>query len=304
MYNSQIVMATYNGQQFIDQQIASIIDQADRHQIIIHDDGSHDETMSILLNWSIKDTRVKILQTPPKGSAVANFSYLLQESESQYIFCADQDDVWHADKLSIMTKWMKFYEGVYGNDVPLLLHSDLELIDEGGRKYASSYWEYQNLDPENSRYFERNLAQNSVTGCSMLMNRALLDLALPIPEQAIMHDAWLALVASAFGHVIPIYKPLVSYRQHNSNTVGAKRFDYKHIYRRIIDYKKFFEQKEDLFYQALAFSLKFPNTTQSHIAQEFVKIRDADYIEKIRIIRKYNFYKIGLLRNLVWVYGP
>lgn len=217
----EVLLATFNGASFLQAQINSIFSQAwPNVSIIAGDDGSTDETMTILKDWERVTARMRVLHSQPQAGAMQNFARLIQESSASYVAFSDQDDVWDPDKLSITMERMLQEEERRGTDTPILVYTDLRLVDSGGQLLSPSLWQKARVRPQVAT-FSKMLAQNLVTGCSMLANRALLDLACPIPPQAIMHDYWLALVASAFGAAIPISQALVSYRQHATNLVGV-----------------------------------------------------------------------------------
>lgn len=217
----EVLLATFNGASFLPAQINSIFAQTwPNISVIAADDGSTDETVRILRAEERANARMHVLHSQPQGGAMRNFTRLIQESSASYIAFSDQDDVWDPDKLSITMARMLEEEDRRGTDSPILVYTDLRLIDSGSRLLSPSLWQKARVRPQVAS-FSNMLAQNLVTGCSMLVNRALLDLACPIPPQAIMHDYWLALVASAFGAAIPISQALVSYRQHATNLIGA-----------------------------------------------------------------------------------
>ena len=112
-----------------------------------------------------------------------------------------------------------------------MLHTDLAVVDRQLQPLAASFWAMQDQDPVAARHLRRNLVGNCAAGCTILINRALRDRAVPIPPAAIMHDWWLMLVASAFGHVIQLPLPMVLYRQHGRNALGAQRWDLSRIIR-------------------------------------------------------------------------
>jgi hypothetical protein len=121
---------------------------------------------------------------------------------------------------------MRDLEQRHGTAAPLLVDTDLEVVDEHLRVLADSFWRFSRIHPERITRLSRLLMQNFVTGCTMMVNRPLLTLALPIPVGAVMHDWWLALVAIRFGHARPIPKATVLYRQHGRNEVGADRWSF------------------------------------------------------------------------------
>jgi len=143
--------------------------------------------------------------------------------ERAYLMFCDQDDRWFPDKMAIEVEVMLRLESAVGEYRPVLVHSDLRVVTEQEDSIAESFVRYQGLEIERNR-FANLVFSNLVTGCTALINEALALRARPVPEDAIMHDWWLALVASAFGHVGFIDQPLVHYRQHGRNTIGAKQF--------------------------------------------------------------------------------
>jgi rhamnosyltransferase len=223
-----IVLATYNGAGFLSQQIDSVVRQSVKDwTLLIRDDGSSDQTLQIIRDYSERDARIVVLPMAgvAAGSALANFSHLLNDAHARggdYFFCCDQDDLWEPDKIEKVLERLQVLEGP--DRSPLLVHHDLAVVSECLRPIASSFVELMQLRPSNENNPQRLISRNEVTGCAMACNRALLDMALPIPEKAVMHDWWLALCAGFFGRLEFIPEQLVQYRQHENNTIGAKSF--------------------------------------------------------------------------------
>jgi hypothetical protein len=151
---------------------------------------------------------------------MANVNCLLRATKAPYVALADQDDFWFPQKLEKSLKRLQQMEDQCGVETPLLVHSDLQLVDKDGTPLGYSYLKRQRLDPLRTESVDLALT-NVVTGCTVLLNRGLLEKALPIPFQALMHDWWLALVASAFGRIEFLSHSTVQYRQHGANLVGA-----------------------------------------------------------------------------------
>ncbi len=213
-----IVMATYNGAQWLDEQLASIQSQSyDNWVLMVSDDGSEDETLAILEQVVVQDERVQLLPSR-NGTAghVSNFEYLLTEAtacEAEYVFLADQDDVWEPQKLQTLLRLAQIQ-----GEQPLLVFSDMELIDSNG-KLLGSYM--QTIGYNGKLEPAELLRQNFIAGCSVLVNKKLLALALPFPETLKNHDWWLGLCAAATGSLQYCPEKLVRYRQHCENTIGA-----------------------------------------------------------------------------------
>ena len=219
-----IVLATYNGQRYVRQQLDSLLNQSVRNvRILIGDDGSSDGTLGLLTQYAETfSDRVALLPTKGRcGGASANFSRLLLATDAPYVFLCDQDDVWDEGKVAVSLKCIRDLEDQFGTDVPMLVHTDLRVVDQNLVTLSASFFKFQHLDAQ-AASLKQLLVQNMVTGCAVVVNRALLNKALPVPADAIMHDWWLALVAAAFGKIGFVDRATMSYRQHGSNTVGAK----------------------------------------------------------------------------------
>ena len=147
------------------------------------------------------------------------------------MFC-DQDDVWLTGKITDTLASMNEAENNWSTNIPILVHTDLTVTDGSLNLIAGSLWKYQHIDP---RFDSINhlLVQNTVTGCSMMVNRATLDYINGIPRNAIMHDWWIALICSVFGKIVSINEPTLSYRQHDMNDTGAKNWNFNYIIKKI-----------------------------------------------------------------------
>ena len=226
-----IALATYNGERFLPELISSLEDQSFREwNLIARDDGSTDSTRSILEERAANDRRFVIVRDPERQLGPSlNFGRVMHTAltdGARYLALADQDDVWHCEKLARQLRQVKDAEAEFGADTPILAHSDLSVVDE----------QLENLNPsfmKSSRRFRNPtnplatlLAHNFVIGCSVVINRSLLELATPVPNEAYMHDWWLALCAAAAGRLVYLDEPLVNYRQHENNSIGAGRSSY------------------------------------------------------------------------------
>lgn len=222
-------MTTFNGEKYLSEQIESIVSQTfENWTLLIRDDGSIDDTLSIIKKYLALDKRLELLidDKGSSGSAANNFNLLCLEALKRgydYYFFSDQDDVWVKDKVNIFLNQMIDFEGDK-KPQPVLMYSDLFVVDENNTTIHNSFMDYQSFKNEQKEPLKTLLVQNYVTGCAVLVNQHLLSLACPFPKEIIMHDWWLALCTSAVGKIHYINKPLVSYRQHSSNTVGAAGF--------------------------------------------------------------------------------
>jgi len=144
----------------------------------------------------------------------------MQASTARYVSFADQDDVWLPDKLSSTKQAMDRLEAQWGELAPLLVFTDLKVVDDELRPLHESFWARMGIDPSRINRLSELLVQSVVTGCTALLNRPLLELALRMPEEALLHDRWIALLASTLGQSSIVRVPTVLYRQHGRNAVG------------------------------------------------------------------------------------
>lgn len=240
-----VLLPVYNGAAFLQAQIESVLDQtyAPVH-IICRDDGSKDTSLAVLKRLQVRaPERISVIEDSLGNlGASASFALLLSHAlshplgsgenssdQTPYFALCDQDDIWHAEKLAVCATRLAQLEAADPNK-PALVHSDLRVVTEDGATIAPSMARYQGLRTQDQA-FNAQLLSNTLTGCTSLFNRRLVEMSLPIPADAIMHDWWLSLVASAFGVRAYIDQALIDYRQHASNAIGAKAVESKPLSR-------------------------------------------------------------------------
>tara|TARA_Y100001978_G_C23674227_1_gene425483 strand:+ start:849 stop:1694 length:846 start_codon:yes stop_codon:yes gene_type:complete len=254
----QILLATYNGEEFLREQLDSIIKQEYKFwELLIHDDGSSDNTVSILNEYQ-KNYPKKIRLLIDKkifSSTSKNFFHLIKHrSKKANLYClCDQDDIWHKSKL-------KFIVEIYNSKSdkePLLIHSDLSLIDAKGNLLEKSHNKlinYQkNIITKNSALY-----YNPVPGCAMSINSALAD-NINYFQDMVMHDWWILLSAiNINAQIIYINFPIVKYRQHSLNFMGYKKTNILILIIRLLfkipnylnNVKKAYIQSKQFYYQS------------------------------------------------------
>lgn len=306
----EILMASYNGEKYIGEQIQSIIGQSctDWH-LTICDDSSKDKTLSVAREYMSRfpDKISVVSNRKNSGGASANFFNMLMEAKNaEYVMFADQDDVWLKDKIKLTLFAMKRMEKKYGRKTPVLIHSDLTVADEKLNPLSESMFRKQKLKGTEIS-FAKQLCQNSVTGCTVMINGALLKYVYKKPEKAIMHDWWLALIASAFGHIGFISTPLIQYRQHGGNQEGAKDFSSMKSTLEMAGKKDKIRHSLMLTYiQAQEFRDIYRgklNTVDKQTIDAYCEFPTAGKLKKIGSIIKYGFGKTGLNRKIgYWLY--
>ncbi len=222
-----ILMSTYNGERYLREQINSILAQTYQEwQLLVRDDGSSDGTLGILKEYAVAHPeRIRILRDGRKNlGAKGSFEQLLMEApDTDYYMFADQDDVWLPNKIAVSLAAAQDLERKHGQDMPIVVHTDLRVVDEELQEVHPSFWRYSNIRPEilDSDVHYLGIC-NAVTGCAMLFNLAAAELVLPFAFYAFMHDQWIAAkVLSIGGIVLPIDEATILYRQHRNNTLGA-----------------------------------------------------------------------------------
>jgi glycosyltransferase involved in cell wall biosynthesis len=221
--NIAILLATYNGDEYLKEQINSIISQTYKDwTLYIQDDGSTDNTLAIIDGYTQQHSNIQFLGQTKGLGAKGNFFSMLQQVNSKYYMFCDQDDVWVEDKILVEMERMEVEEHRHPNK-PVLVFTDLLVVDANLQTIAESFFTYAGIYPQFLTTFGELGASNLVTGCTMLINHVVKDVASRhSASTATMHDAWLALcTAKAHGILSCITTPLVLYRQHSSNALGA-----------------------------------------------------------------------------------
>lgn len=245
--------------------------------------------------------RIRILEPlSERAGACGNFSRLLRHSTAEYVAFSDQDDIWMPEKLAVGLEAMCRMEKKYGKATPLLIHSDLEVVDRNGKALAHSFWRRQRLDPVGGVRINRLLVQNVVTGSTILMNARLRDLSRSIPTGAIMHDWWIALIAAAFGRIAHLPCATVCYRQHTGNIFGSPGWGISRLCRRLAGPDQIRSSLLRTREQASDFLEQFDDLLtpeQKKMVHSYALLgREKFFARKIKIL-KYKFFKNGLIDN-------
>lgn len=300
-----ICMATYNGEEYVRDQIESICLQSYTDWILfIRDDNSTDNTQCILEEYEKKyEDKVIIIDNKELegGSAKRNFSVILNWVKDHYSFnyfmLSDQDDYWLSDKVEITIRRMKEIEEYYKG--PILIHTDLKVVDRNLDVLGDSFVAYRALNPS-IKDLSHLLVQNNITGCTMCWNsflNGILDLS---DEDVAMHDWWIALVASCFGKIVYVESPTILYRQHGNNTVGATKVNtVSFIINRLLGNAHVKETLLLSFKQAKAFLKQYElelTTSQVNILQRFIQMFQKPKLVKILTIVQYKFLKQGMVQ--------
>ena len=198
-----VCLATYNGEKYLREQLDSIICQlSETDEIIISDDGSNDNTLTILNQYD--DIRIKVFHNEGEHGVVPNFENALRYSSGDYIFLADQDDVWIAGKVAKCLCLLQKYD--------LVVHN-AEIVN--GSCESSGYDFFSIRDSKSG--FWTNLYKNRFVGCCMCFKREVLSYAIPFPPGILWHDMWIGLIAERHGLVYFEPTSLIKFRRHEDN---------------------------------------------------------------------------------------
>ena len=217
-----ILMATYNGETYLREQLDSLMSQTYRDwTLYIQDDFSTDSTLAIIKEYQECYSNIVLLDHDQKLGAMGNFVSMLEKVDADYFLFCDQDDVWLKDKVAMSLQKMEVLEEENPGK-PVVVFTDLKVVDASLGEISSSFWEYMKINPEKLSTFARLGARRLATGCTMCFNRLAKSVSLPVSANAYMHDAWVVLSVSKQGGIIKgISIPMVLYRQHASNVLGA-----------------------------------------------------------------------------------
>ena len=219
-----VLLTAYNGSKHLPALLDSLLCQTDPDfSVLLQDDGSEDETVSLLTDLCQKDPRFSFGSEQGRHlGAAGNFLSLVRQTDADYILMCDQDDLWEPEKIAVLKKAMSNLEAEYGMDTPLLVHSDCSLISEEGEPIGDSFFRHQGWSPK-AVTLPPLLVQNNVTGCTLIMNAPLRKLIASHAraKDLFMHDWFIALTAASFGKIRFVDQPLTRYRQHGDNAIGA-----------------------------------------------------------------------------------
>lgn len=217
-----ILLSTYNGERYIAEQLDSLLSQTNRDfTIYIRDDGSSDNTPSIIQSFQNKSSQIVIVESKENIGSKLSFLLLMKQIDSKlYMFC-DQDDVWMPDKIQLSVEQIQKIQNEYP-DKPIIVHTDLQLVDKNLKTIADSYWNFCHMPVDMSHRFELLCHFGDITGCAMIFNTKARDLTLSyaninLPKN-IYHDYLVALATSCNNGVIkPIHKTTIKFRRHGDN---------------------------------------------------------------------------------------
>ena len=293
-----ILMSTYNGQQFLAEQIRSIQDQSYTDwTLFIRDDGSSDNTKEILKDFERQDSRIHLIDSDKSDNlgVIKSFHKLVNHDRADYYFFSDQDDVWLPNKLELSLKEAQNYLA----DLPLMVYMDLKVVNQDLEIMTESMVKSQSHHANTELVQE--LTENTVTGGVAMINHALAEMWQET-DDILMHDWYLALLASAFGNLVFIDQPGELYRQHSDNVLGARTLSkrFKKWIRPHILFAVYWDLIKNSQKQARHL-LQMPlSQSNRELIEAFVTIMDKPMLDRFRILRKYGLRKNKAFHTLVF----
>lgn len=279
MEKVDILLATYNGEKYLQDQIESILNQTyTDFRLLISDDGSNDKTVEIINEYSKKDDRIVVFAQKENVGVVKNFEFLMKQVSSNYFMFSDQDDIWKKDKIEKSVK--KLEEG-YG-----LVYSDLEVVDNDLNIMYESYWKLKGFEKKIKKYnnFESLYLNNFITGCTIISKKIYIEKVLPIPKNTnyILHDYWLPLIISQNDKIAYIDEPLIKYRQHKNNKIGSQKKS---------DSLKSLDEIRELFLQVKIehFTTFIENEDKFDEKHRALNKKSLKYFEHLKKVKNFNF---------------
>ncbi|MBP2622488.1 glycosyltransferase family 2 protein [Streptococcus oricebi] len=295
-----ILMSTYNGERFLAEQLESIQQQTfPDWKLLIRDDGSSDRTLEIIEQFVDKDSRIRFINEAEEGNlgVVKSFHRLLDFEAADYYFFSDQDDVWLPDKVAMQLEAAAEYKV----EQPLLIYTDLKVVDQDLNVVHESMIRAQSGHANTELLQE--LTENTVTGGVSMINHSLAQLwtgqeTYPI----LMHDWYLALLATSFGQLVYLDQPGELYRQHDSNVLGARTLSKRlHNWLRphllFTKYWNLISRSQVQAKNLLALPLA---AEKRDLIENFVTIMELPFKERYRRLRHYGYRKNRAFHTLVF----
>lgn len=285
-----ILVATYNGEKFLKEQLDSIINQTYKNiRIVISDDCSTDSTPEILKEYEQKDNRIEVHLQKENLGVVKNIEFLLKKVESNYYMLADQDDFWLEEKVE------KSFEKLKKDDADIVF-GDLEVVDQNLNTMYDSFNDYMLLSRKINKYISSNRLNylyNCVTGCTILSKKEFIDKLLPLPTDSkyLIHDYWIGLVLSLNGKCSYMSEKYIKYRQHGNNQVGTNKLS--HGFTKLEQVRELFiNVKLGVFGTYVNHNEVFPEELQK------LNTKALEYFTDIKDKKNFNFKNWGTFHSL------
>lgn len=301
-----IIMCTYNGGKYIKEQVQSIVDNTAKDwKLFVFDDQSTDNTLEIIDRFEKKyPDKIIVKVNKIKKGAIVNFlssiyDIGLKMKDNDFIMPCDQDDVWNANKIQKTKKGMNELISVYGNNMPLLVCTDVTVVDDRMNTINDSFrrmnhYSIKKLD------FSHLIMENKVQGCTTMINKSMALMLNRMPARIVMHDGWMGLIASAFGKIKYIDEPTMKYRQHEGNVQGSLEYkeDVKSKFANLGVQRQIVMNTTGQIAEFVEiYGQKLPRNILA-AAKAFATLQQQNFFVRRYHLIKYHMWKSGILRNM------
>lgn len=300
-----ILMATYNGEKYLKEQIESLLSQSHSDFVLyVSDDCSTDSTWEILESFKQRfPDKIFTSKNKTNLGAKDNFLRMMASTENEYVMLSDQDDVWLPKKVEVTLAKMKEMESTFGKNMPLLVHTDLKVVDANLCEIHPSYRVFTSRSL-GRKSFSMTLAMNGVSGCTVMYNKRLSELLSKPPDFCVMHDFWLQIVAASFGKIGYLDEPTILYRQHGANALGAKSVrSFKYKLGRLINHREVKNLIHQACRQAKSLADVFGDSLEPEKRENadlFASMPKLPKVQKWRAILRTGAYMDGAARNAAY----
>lgn len=308
--NLFILLATFNGARYLPQLLDSLHSQTlCTWHLLVRDDGSSDSTVQIIRSSTEKDPRIELLEDDQGRLGVTrSFEVLMTEAlsrEADFFALCDQDDIWLPEKLETLTTALLDGGCI---DRPALAFSDLVVTDAKLDVLNPSFFALSHGGNALACPGKWLLLQNLVPGCAMVGNQELLRRCLPMPTTAVIHDWWVLLCAASMGQVISVPEPLILYRQHGANTIGAESY-FRKALRLLLNGWGICRQKQQLFLASMQQNMALAQRLDSDKPSESAWRKEIERLpsgllstsrwQRVRALLFGGVHRVGWARNLL-----
>ena len=285
-----ILLATYNGEKYVAEQIESILNQTYKNfNLIISDDCSKDSTPDILKKYAEKDKRIILYLQSQNLGVVKNIEFLLKQVKSEFYMFSDQDDVWLKEKVEKSVETLK-------KENADLVFGDLEVVDQNLNTIYPSFGDFMLLNKKIKKYinsYKVNYLYNCVTGCTVISRKKFIEKILPLPTHSkfLIHDHWIGLMVGIYGKLAYMPEKYIKYRQHGDNQVGTNKIS--HGFSKIEQVREhFINVKLGVFGTYVENNNRFPENIQKLNTEAF------EYFKMIEKKKNFNFRKWNVYHKL------
>ena len=296
-----ILLATYNGEKHLTEQLDSLFAQTEQDfTLIIQDDGSTDSTLQILKDYQAKyPAKISLKPSKTNLGAAYNFLDLMMKHKNEYTMLCDQDDVWLPNKVEYALREVRRMEAEHGKQTPILVHSDLTVVDTNLNLISDSYLKMAGTDTIEN--INQMVLRNNVAGCTAMYNQALASLLIETPNECVMHDGWLAQIVFCFGKISCLPSQIL-YRQHGENALGAQNVHgWRHKWHKITHSN---EIRQALFasYRQAGELLRIYGhllpPSDKNILAAYAAMLTMGKLDRLMTMKKEKLFRKGILRKL------